>query len=399
MSNGITIYTDPETGITREYREIRRKAKVGDLVKVASYWVGWDQEPFTTINVGKVEKIDHEEMWIDFPFGKWVLDLGKIIDNLRYVVLLPTDIIHYNGKRYREAKRRARNGELVQVVYAHECHAIRDVGKVFQIAEENGDTCDGMIRDHCVVINNGMECALYHEQYVVLEPVTGGDPDTDRLTALEQKLEQLQKRVDELERHVGNFNTSGFTKKTQVVLGGLHPELVVPLKKQYTRAEVIELAKRDVEQLSMYKLCNVTTAWGSLCNYDPSHDKVEFVVNRAKRTVVALIKYGGGVWARGIAKCAPDDCFNFHIGKAIALRRALGLDVPDYYINAPQPTEAHVGDVVRTARGYVMHVVPDGEAELYVNKDKICISDVGFYLDVGGMTIIDDSHDYGGREV
>ena len=50
--------------------------------------------------------------------------------------------------------------------------------------------------------------------------------------------------------------------------------------------------------------------------------------------------------ARGKAKCAQGDTFNVHIGKAIALRRALGLPVPSEYTNAPQPTEPKVGDVV-----------------------------------------------------
>jgi hypothetical protein len=51
-------------------------------------------------------------------------------------------------------------------------------------------------------------------------------------------------------------------------------------------------------------------------------------------------------WARGIAKCDPTDVFNEHIGKAIALRRALGLEIPAEYIYAPDPTEIRVGDVV-----------------------------------------------------
>ena len=65
-------------------------------------------------------------------------------------------------------------------------------------------------------------------------------------------------------------------------------------------------------------------------------------INSAKQ------KWGWSVfYARGIAKAAPDDCFNVHIGKAIALHRALGLEVPDEYLNAPQPTEVRVGDAVR----------------------------------------------------
>ncbi|WP_258381559.1 hypothetical protein [Bacillus velezensis] len=76
--------------------------------------------------------------------------------------------------------------------------------------------------------------------------------------------------------------------------------------------------------------------------------KSEFIVNRDKRTVVVLLKGAGTelVYVRGIAKAAPDDCFNAHIGKAIALRRSLGLAVPDEYLNAPQPTEVRVGDVI-----------------------------------------------------
>jgi hypothetical protein len=76
--------------------------------------------------------------------------------------------------------------------------------------------------------------------------------------------------------------------------------------------------------------------------------KVEYVVNKEKRVVVALIKsyYGGKLLSKGKAKCDPADCFNVHIGKAIALRRALGIEVLVEYLNAPQPTEVRVGDVV-----------------------------------------------------
>lgn len=76
--------------------------------------------------------------------------------------------------------------------------------------------------------------------------------------------------------------------------------------------------------------------------------KAEFIVNCEKRTVVTILRWiaDGQIVAKGIAKAAPDDCFNVHIGKAIALRRALGLTVLDEYLNAPQPTEVRVGDVI-----------------------------------------------------
>jgi hypothetical protein len=111
---------------------------------------------------------------------------------------------------------------------------------------------------------------------------------------------------------------------------------------QLTRDDIIEMAKRDVVELKdphsgFYIVDHVFDCYA------------DFKINREKRTVVALLRgeYSGKVLARGIAKCHPDDCFNAAIGRAIALRRALGLEVPEAYLNAPQPTEVRVGDVIR----------------------------------------------------
>ncbi|MCY9225944.1 hypothetical protein MOF11_13005 [Bacillus haynesii] len=115
---------------------------------------------------------------------------------------------------------------------------------------------------------------------------------------------------------------------------------------QERRDEIVEQAKADVERLSN-RYCGRS---------------VEFVVNHEKRTVVAILKgvNTGIVYTKGIAKAAPDDCFNEHIGKAIALHRALGLEVPDEYLNAPQPTEVRVGDVVKhTVTSEIATVIED----------------------------------------
>ncbi|MCR1994494.1 hypothetical protein NSA31_22405 [Bacillus subtilis] len=120
---------------------------------------------------------------------------------------------------------------------------------------------------------------------------------------------------------------------------------------QARRDEIVEQAKGDIEVLkSPGRMVNGNT---SDYKVDLFGANAEFIVNREKRTVVALLKgaYSGTVvLARGIAKAAPDDCFNVHIGKAIALRRALSLAVPDEYLNAPQPTEVRVGDVVQYSK-------------------------------------------------
>ncbi|MEN7359512.1 hypothetical protein ABC915_22090, partial [Bacillus licheniformis] len=120
---------------------------------------------------------------------------------------------------------------------------------------------------------------------------------------------------------------------------------------QERRDEIVEQAKADVS---------------GLLKRDIGHDH-EFIVNTEKRTVVVLRKLRGctNIVRRGIAKAAPDDCFNVHIEKAIALYRALGLEVPDEYLNVPQPREVRVGDVVMSiADKSKVYVIVDDEKRL-----------------------------------
>ncbi|WP_025851660.1 hypothetical protein [Bacillus velezensis] len=119
---------------------------------------------------------------------------------------------------------------------------------------------------------------------------------------------------------------------------------------QARRDEIVEQAKADVAKLIEDAGSSVRVGYG---NFTLRHrmSRVEFVVNREKRTVVALVfgkipRFRNELREKGIAKATPDDCFNVHIGKSIALRRALGLAVPDECLNAPQPTEVRVGDVI-----------------------------------------------------
>ncbi|PAK29585.1 hypothetical protein CJ467_14400 [Bacillus velezensis] len=152
---------------------------------------------------------------------------------------------------------------------------------------------------------------------------------------------------------------------------------------QARRDEIVEQAKADVEKLSNYgDGVRYETGTGSFatCN-------VEFVVNRDKRTVVALLKgvRTGKVYAKGIAKAAPDDCFNVHIGRAIALRRALGLAVPDEYLNAPQPTEVRVGDFISDVSG--------------VNKALVIEDDSWPPFSGGSVIYLKDARKYGWRTI
>lgn len=163
-------------------------------------------------------------------------------------------------------------------------------------------------------------------------------------------------------------------------VGKLAPEIGDKLK-QVKRDRIVEQAKQDVVAL--------------LNGWQLSEDETEFIVNKEKRTVVALMKhiFSGKILAKGIAKCAPGDCFNVHIGKAIALRRALGLEIPFEYLSAPQPTEVRVGDKVKWTKNYVIIGINDGTYRFRGERDGW----VSGYLDYDRETlvskIIDDSRE------
>ncbi|MCM3784345.1 hypothetical protein M3231_15280 [Neobacillus mesonae] len=116
-----------------------------------------------------------------------------------------------------------------------------------------------------------------------------------------------------------------------------------------TREKVIAQAKADVAELERVGR-DIDARLPEDSPFHLSFYRVDFHVNREKRAVTALVhrvRYNGErlVCNRGrnTAKCAPGEVFNADIGKAIALRRALGLTVPNEYLNAPQPDEPRVG--------------------------------------------------------
>src|SRR5690625_2634124 len=136
-------------------------------------------------------------------------------------------------------------------------------------------------------------------------------------------------------------------------IDGMTAEELTKEVQQDRRDRIIEKAKKDIEEL---RTTYLSTCEGLKASFWPKESEVygcfhvhnvDFIINTDKRTVGALSKTidNDGDY-RGIAKAHPNECFHSHIGRAIALRRALGLEVRDEYLNAPQPTEVRVGDVV-----------------------------------------------------
>ncbi|MEC0399889.1 hypothetical protein U7118_07470 [Bacillus subtilis] len=162
---------------------------------------------------------------------------------------------------------------------------------------------------------------------------------------------------------------------------------------QARRDEIVEQAKADVRNLVIHGLShyNIDCSKGNE-TYRVMHYNVEFIADSKERKVTALVtrRHDKNPRHVGRAKAALDDCFNVHIGKAIALRRALGLAVPDEYLNAPQPTEVRVGDVVEFQSVYKAVeralVVSDDES---TGEGKIALGSA--YADIA--KIIDDSRE------
>ena len=93
------------------------------------------------------------------------------------------------------------------------------------------------------------------------------------------------------------------------------------------RAEIIQRAKEFVEKY---------------VGRAPLGSTTQFIEYKDTREVVASVV--NGLWA-STAKTHPDDVYNLHIGKAIALGRALNIGVSEFE-NAIHPTEPVVGHVV-----------------------------------------------------
>lgn len=117
------------------------------------------------------------------------------------------------------------------------------------------------------------------------------------------------------------------------------PSIVKSANEQ--RAKLIQRAREFVEEqktIQQGKEYYISPCFlGFWCN-------ANFVVNTDKRTIVCLLKSASGtIRSKGISKCYPNEVFNTDIGKAIALARALEIDVPKEFMRAVQPDEILIG--------------------------------------------------------
>lgn len=347
-STATTLLPDESLGgVLREYCEVKRKAAVGELVKVT------DEDLPELHAAGSVHTAldgDFEPGCIYIPSFLGDTVYMRVED---YVVLEPTEILVIDNVRYSMVDRKAAVGERVIIVSGT---ASKAVGCNFRHNIGDVGVVDERLSDRAYV--NGWY--IVDGDYRALEPVETAVPLSDQpaetqiaanIASLALRLTQAEERITALESVISVLTER---EAASGPVDTAPQTFAAPVKSaQQQRDEIVERAKADVRDLAAAR--RVT--------------HVKYIANHEKRTVVALIVANASlrVISRGIAKCAPGEVFNAHIGRAIALHRALGLEVPTEYLDAPSPTEVRVGDVVK---GGIVYAVRPTHRTVGVNPRK-----------------------------
>jgi len=249
--------------------------------------------------------------------------------------------------KYKTEKRKANVGERILITNAFAQGNRYANGDINTVETAHGDGV--IVKEH--------PRAILSSEYEVI--VADKPSKSEHISLLESQVAELQAKVEALEKpkettvHNVTVNlgeNSAITAK-QIAEGmrkfasDARRDTLPKSTPNEQRKAVIERAKAFIEESKVdlsfsrgkgYVLGEI----GRICD-------VQFIVNNDKRTVVSLFRWrhDGNVYAKAIAKCAPDDVFNADIGKAIALGRALGLDVSEFE-NAVKPTEYVNGHIV-----------------------------------------------------
>lgn len=143
-----------------------------------------------------------------------------------------------------------------------------------------------------------------------------------------------------------------------------------PQPRNMSRAEVIEAAKKDVEDLRRQMVNGTRKTEGSYAFREKMTDG-EFKHEGRRTTAIVRCVFSGQVLDMATIIAPESICANKHIGNAIALRKALRLEVPTYYIDAPQPIHVHAGDKVRPLMGGMFSTMTMTAEKRYPEKDHL----------------------------
>lgn len=158
----------------------------------------------------------------------------------------------------------------------------------------------------------------------------------DDLNRIERQLNEMNKKLDQLlakdvkltpvVQDPDSGVVKGWNRGELNIVGAFGGAGVSKFK------SLTQTAIDDVEDLISKPQLPYSHWGGTRHKYLPNYyNPIEVVINKEKRTVVALMKEGKKVVRIGKAKCHPDDSFIPEIGTVIAVRRLFELEIPEKY--------------------------------------------------------------------
>lgn len=321
--------------------------------------------------------------------------------------------------KFKTEKRKAIRGERILVTKAKHFgdHSNYGNGEVLTVVRDYGDGVE-VNRNRA---DGYFALRLFHNEYeVIIEEISSESARIDELERELRTLKVTQSAMKAELQSVRQVADKALREARKPVFGGIDfgrgysgtatiesidsSQLIPKQTPNERRAAVIERAKAFVANTKRkigrreFRIADPSNGIAAYRTLRP-----EFIVNKEKRAVTVLLKGVGSskLYAKGIAKCAPDDVFNADIGKAIALGRALGIKVPAEFIDAPKPTEPVVGMHVNRFNMFGANLgtisvdnVERKGPHLFVSVVEVThiINDTHGYAEAFGDHIIDDTN-------
>ncbi|MCG5252586.1 hypothetical protein [Brevibacillus agri] len=220
-----------------QYREIKRKAEVGEKIKVVS----------AAFTFGKYREGDVFTVKSQSPRGNCVVveETGVYIRHSEYVVLepvAPADIIVHDGKQYRKVDRPVREGDAFVIPKLRRYTTDLTSGKVYALGRDS---------DGDAYFYDDVEDARYNpireNDVYVLEPVA---PQTAQsaLSALETELAATKAKVAEMEAQLAAAVAAQRKKaetEAQPLKVGDYAKVVEPTAGFSAKGQIVKITKVD----------------------------------------------------------------------------------------------------------------------------------------------------------
>ena len=275
--------------------------------------------------------------------------------------------------KFKTVKRNANVGERILITDATQTDGKYTNGDILTVRQTHAVSW----REGSIYVNEFDRHIYVSEYEVIVEP-----SEASRISALETEVAEQRKLVAKLQAEVDTLKQFPCIERESTA-----ERLQTPNEK---RADVIKRAKEFVADLTKRASSDDRNEDGNT-TFENFITNTEFHVNNDKRTVVALSKwaFNGSIKEKGIAKCDPADVFNADIGKAIALARALGVEVPTEFVKAVQPTEVVVGMRVGSIRDSFDDFTVDNVKPHYGYREIYDCD--GTWADADSVLILDDT--------